>query len=211
MDKLTMPASDIAELVINSREKGYAMIIPVDAMYQLSVALKAAEARVKELETEQAEHDEQIARLKGKFDLAVAGLRSKTARAEKAEEKYAEVGEWYAKMKTRMLAAETQLAELAAQEPRYFYREHNSYNGMKTAWEEVSAEQLPHLKEITDPETAEIIELFDRAAPPVPFVVDSKSLEQGLSVLNETLDDCGDSERGLLLALTKMGVEVADE
>ena len=44
-----------------------------------------------------------------------------------------------------------------------------------------------------------------------PFIVDSKSFERGLSVLNETLDDCGDSERGLLLALTKMGIEVADE
>lgn len=50
-----------------------------------------------------------------------------------------------------------------------------------------------------------------RAAPPAPFVVDSKSFERGLFILNETLDDCEDSERGLLLALTKMGVEVADE
>lgn len=70
----------------------------------------------------------------------------------------------------RLEKAEAQIAELAKQESRHFYREHNNYNGMKTAWEEVSAEQVEHLKEITDPDTAEIIELFTRAAPPAPEV-----------------------------------------
>lgn len=41
---------------------------------------------------------------------------------------------------------------------------------MRTAWEEVDAEGLAHLREITDTETAEIIEPFDRAAPPAPVV-----------------------------------------
>lgn len=65
----------------------------------------------------------------------------------------------------RAEAAEAKLAELAKQKPRYFYREHNSYNGMKTDWTEVSAEQLEHLKEIVDLDTAEIIEVYARPAP----------------------------------------------
>lgn len=52
---------------------------------------EAAEAKVKELEQEQAEHDGQIANLQGKFDLALAGLRSKTSRCDKAEAKLAEL------------------------------------------------------------------------------------------------------------------------
>lgn len=52
---------------------------------------EAAEAKVKELEQEQAEHDGQIADLQGKFDLALAGLRSKTSRCDKAEAKLAEL------------------------------------------------------------------------------------------------------------------------
>ncbi|MCU3502794.1 hypothetical protein N8Y70_22805 [Enterobacter hormaechei subsp. hoffmannii] len=50
------------------------------------------------------------------------------------------------------------------------------------------------------------------AAPPapvsVPFAIHDEDFEKALSVLNDTLDDCGDSERGLLLALDKAGIEV---
>ncbi|WP_333602869.1 DUF551 domain-containing protein [Atlantibacter hermannii] len=46
------------------------------------------------------------------------------------------------------------------------------------------------------------------AAPQGTSVPDD-AFERALSVLNDTLDDCGDSERGLLLALDRMGIEVA--
>ncbi|WP_313063445.1 DUF551 domain-containing protein [Atlantibacter hermannii] len=46
------------------------------------------------------------------------------------------------------------------------------------------------------------------ASPQVTSVPDD-AFERALSVLNDTLDDCGDSERGLLLALDRMGIEVA--
>ncbi|WP_312293301.1 DUF551 domain-containing protein [Atlantibacter hermannii] len=36
------------------------------------------------------------------------------------------------------------------------------------------------------------------------------AFERALLVLNDTLDDCGDSERGLLLALDRMGIEVGE-
>lgn len=75
------------------------------------------------------------------------------------------IAEAFRALEQRAESAEAKLAELEKQEPRHFYREHNSYNGMKTDWTEVSAEQLEHLKEITDPDTSEIIELFTRAAP----------------------------------------------
>lgn len=98
-------------------------------------------------------------------------------RAEAAEEKVCHDPECHTDFKPvyeemvargkRADAFEAKLAELAKQEPRYFYREHNSYNGMKTDWTEVSAEQLEHLKEITDPDTSEIIELFTRPAPAI--------------------------------------------
>lgn len=47
--------------------------------------LEAAERERDELRAEQAEHDEQIARMEGKFSLAKRALDSKTARCEKAE------------------------------------------------------------------------------------------------------------------------------
>lgn len=46
------------------------------------------------------------------------------------------------------------------------------------------------------------------ASPQVTSVPDD-AFERALLVLNDTLDDCGDSERGLLLALDRMGIEVA--
>ncbi|EMQ9925858.1 hypothetical protein ACMWRF_004613 [Enterobacter hormaechei] len=55
-----------------------------------------------------------------------------------------------------------------------------------------------------------ILEIY--TAPPapvsVPFAIHDEDFEKALSVLNDTLDDCGDSERGLLLALYKAGIEV---
>ncbi|HDI3023782.1 TPA: hypothetical protein PL523_004346 [Cronobacter turicensis] len=45
---------------------------------------------------------------------------------------------------------------------------------------------------------------------PVPVVSDDK-FQRALFVLNETLDDCGDSERGLLLALSEMDIVVSGE
>lgn len=47
--------------------------------------LEAAERERDELRAEQAEHDEQIARMESKFSLAKRALDSKTARCEKAE------------------------------------------------------------------------------------------------------------------------------
>ncbi|KUQ12349.1 hypothetical protein AWI06_09105 [Enterobacter hormaechei subsp. xiangfangensis] len=52
-------------------------------------------------------------------------------------------------------------------------------------------------------------------APPalvsVPLAIHDEDFEKALSVLNGTLDDCGDSERGLLLALDKAGIEVRSD
>jgi len=39
----------------------------------------------------------------------------------------------------------------------------------------------------------------------------SAVFESALALLNDVLDDCGDSERGLLLALSRMGIEVEGE
>lgn len=52
---------------------------------ELIERLEAAERERDELRTEQAEHDEQIARMESKFSLAKRALDSKTARCEKAE------------------------------------------------------------------------------------------------------------------------------
>ncbi|EPF0043352.1 hypothetical protein ACSN7J_000859 [Enterobacter hormaechei] len=53
------------------------------------------------------------------------------------------------------------------------------------------------------------------SAPPapvsVPFAIHDEDFEKALSVLNDTLDDCGDSERGLLLALDKVGIAVRSD
>ncbi|MCK7230942.1 DUF551 domain-containing protein [Enterobacter roggenkampii] len=45
----------------------------------------------------------------------------------------------------------------------------------------------------------------------VPLAIHGEDFEKALSVLNDTLDDCGDSERGLLLALDKAGIEVRSD
>ncbi len=44
-----------------------------------------------------------------------------------------------------------------------------------------------------------------------PLAIHDEDFEKALSVLNDTLDDCGDSERGLLLALDKAGIEVRSD
>ena len=53
------------------------------------------------------------------------------------------------------------------------------------------------------------------SAPParvsVPLAIHDEDFEKALSVLNDTLDDCGDSERGLLLALDKVGIEIRSD
>ncbi|WP_312384972.1 DUF551 domain-containing protein [Atlantibacter subterraneus] len=54
-----------------------------------------------------------------------------------------------------------------------------------------------------------LIECDCQAAPQVTSVPDD-AFERALLVLNDTLDDCGDSERGLLLALDRMGIEVRE-
>lgn len=52
-------------------------------------------------------------------------------------------------------------------------------------------------------------------APPatefVPLAIHDEDFEKALSVLNDTLDDCRDSERGLLLALDKAKIEVRSD
>lgn len=45
----------------------------------------------------------------------------------------------------------------------------------------------------------------------MPLTIHDEDFEKALSVLNDTLDDCGDSERGLLLALDKAGIEVRSD
>lgn len=45
----------------------------------------------------------------------------------------------------------------------------------------------------------------------VPISIGDDDFEKALSVLKDTLDDCGDSERGLLLALDRAGIEVRSD
>lgn len=43
-----------------------------------------------------------------------------------------------------------------------------------------------------------------------PVSIKNSDFESALTLLNDVLDDCGDSERGLLLALSRMGIEVQE-
>jgi hypothetical protein len=43
------------------------------------------------------------------------------------------------------------------------------------------------------------------------IMVSNENFNSALSLLNDCLGDCGDSERGLLLALSRMGIEVEGE
>ncbi|MDI3438329.1 hypothetical protein QLG07_02505 [Erwinia sp. V90_4] len=75
-----------------------------------------AERERDELRAEQAEHDEQIARMESKFSLAKRALDSKTARCEKAE-------------------AELRRRDAAAGEPvAYRYRATNMFGDLLDAW-----------------------------------------------------------------------------
>lgn len=73
-------------------------------------------------------------------------------------------------------------------------------------------ESIPVWSVITDLER-NIAPLYTspQAQVSVPFAIYEEGFEKALSVLNETLDDCGDSERGLLLALDKAGIEVLSD
>ncbi|HFK5752004.1 hypothetical protein [Enterobacter ludwigii] len=59
----------------------------------------------------------------------------------------------------------------------------------------------------------DLIPLFTTKPAPVSvtLAIHDEDFEKALSVLNDTLDDCGDSERGLLLALDKAGIEVRSD
>ena len=52
MKELNMKPEEIANLVVLSREKGYAMIIPVDALYLVSKALKERDAQIAPVDAE---------------------------------------------------------------------------------------------------------------------------------------------------------------
>lgn len=53
--------------------------------------------------------------------------------------------------------------------------------------------------------------MWQPAPVSVPLAIHDEDFEKALSVLNDTLDDCGDSERGLLLALDKAGIKVRSD
>jgi len=61
------------------------LTVPLRDLFPLLGRMEAAERERDELRAEQAEHDEQIARMESKFSLAKRALDSKTARCEKAE------------------------------------------------------------------------------------------------------------------------------
>lgn len=139
--------------------------------------LEAAERERDELRAEQAEHDEQIARMESKFSMAKRALDSKTARCEKAE-------------------AELRRRDAAAGEAVHFYRELNPYNGMKTDWIEVDSEQLAMLRESTDPNTAEFRSLYTDA-PPAVLPPERLSLNNGVVGFNEGYNECLADARAL--------------
>lgn len=63
----------------------YISVVSPSTITALADRIEAAERERDELRAEQAEHDEQIARMESKFSLAKRALDSKTARCEKAE------------------------------------------------------------------------------------------------------------------------------
>lgn len=64
--------------------------------------------------------------------------------------------------------------------------------------------RIAELESLTEPQ-------LPQPAVAVPLAIHDEDFEKALSVLNDTLDDCGDSERGLLLALDKAGIEVRSD
>jgi predicted nucleic acid-binding Zn-ribbon protein len=70
-----------AKMLVNESLAEY-LVRQFDALHERA---DKAERERDELRAEQAEHDEQIARMESKFSLAKRALDSKTARCEKAE------------------------------------------------------------------------------------------------------------------------------
>lgn len=81
-----------------------------------------------------------------------------------------------------------------------------------------STQNASGMFEISEDTICALMSILTNAAPQlpqpavaVPLAIHDEDFEKALSVLNETLDDCGDSERGLLLALDKAGIEVRSD
>lgn len=55
-----------------------------------------------------------------------------------------------------------------------------------------------------------LIKIALAALTALPVSIKNSDFESALTLLNDVLDDCGDSERGLLLALSRMGIEVQE-
>ncbi len=89
-------------------------------------------------------------------------------------------------------------------------REYNTFTGMYSDKAEV--ERWVRLHKACN-FRADITPLYTAKPVPVsvPLAIHDDDFEKALSVLNDTLDDCGDSERGLLLALDKAGIEVRSD
>ncbi|WP_312976207.1 hypothetical protein [Atlantibacter hermannii] len=102
-----------------------------------------------------------------------------------------------------MMARELQQYRAAAEPVAFRWRWKD--DGMNKPGEWIYHDMM-HFEAINRQPTRECQLVY--AAPQVTSVPDD-AFERALSVLNDTLDDCGDSERGLLLALDRMGIEVA--
>jgi len=94
-----MPIEEFSDLTGTPLEDVRVLFGAANVLDDLIDQLESAERERDELRAEQAEHDEQIARMESKFSLAKRALDSKTARCEKAETELrrrdAEAGEPY--------------------------------------------------------------------------------------------------------------------
>lgn len=77
----------------------------------------------------------------------------------------------------------------------------------------ISTPAYRDLGEAMERTVGDVVALYTSPPAPVsvPLAIHDEDFEKALSVLNDTLDDCGDSERGLLLALDKVGIEVRSD
>lgn len=80
-----MPIEEFSDLSGTPLEDVRVLFGAANVLDDLIDQLESAERERDELRAEQAEHDEQIARMESKFSLAKRALDSKTARCEKAE------------------------------------------------------------------------------------------------------------------------------
>ncbi|KYP84762.1 hypothetical protein WB66_11140 [bacteria symbiont BFo1 of Frankliniella occidentalis] len=80
-----MPIEEFSDLTGTPLEDVRVLFGAANVLDDLIDQLESAERERDELRAEQAEHDEQIARMESKFSLAKRALDSKTARCEKAE------------------------------------------------------------------------------------------------------------------------------